>query len=344
MVVVPFSAMGQHCSFSQEILLNSSIGNPFPSSSSGETESENAFAAKLSQESACPPGPPPATVTTQSVEPRSLCERLALNQLTTLRNCLATDLECYQRYGVPAVGLSWQKLVRYGVRRSVRKIQQSQLPVSSLGWIGGFTGENGYSLPEAMTEARKVIRVAAQVRAGSVTVVTGPQSGHIRSHAMRILAGSLAELSDFAATYGVELALQPMHPLFCRNWTFIHSLDDAIELMDRVNHPQLKLAFGTYHLWEEAGLLRRIEEIASRVAIVSLADWGDVPRHENDRLLPGDGRLPLPEMISAFERGGFLGWYELEVWSRDLWNLEHRDLMRRCATVREQLTAQVAHC
>ncbi|HWL08920.1 MAG TPA: sugar phosphate isomerase/epimerase family protein [Planctomicrobium sp.] len=270
-----------------------------------------------------------------------LTERMAINQLTTLRNCLATDLTEYQRFGIPAIGLSWRKIQKYGIRRSLRKVQQSGVPVSSVGWIGGFTGEHGHSLCELIADARRVIRFAGQVRAGTVTVITGPQAGHIRSHAFRITAEALTELSDLAATYDVVLAVQPMHALFSRNWSFLNTIDDTLQLMDRVNHPQLQMAFGTYHLWSEPNLMQRLEEIASRIRLVSLADWGPAPRHENDRLLPGNGHLPLTDLILALENNGFFGWYEMDVWSRDLWNLDHRDLMQRCVSARDQLSASL---
>lgn len=273
-----------------------------------------------------------------------LVERMSINQLTTLRTCLTTDLNEYRRFGVPAIGLHWRKILRYGVRRSLRRIQESRLPVSSLGWIGGFTGEHGHPLRDLIAESRKIIRFAGQARASTVTVITGPQGGHIRSHAFRITTEALKELGDLAGTYGITLALQPMHSMFSKNWSFLNSIDDSLQLLDRVNHPQVQLAFGTYHLWEEADLLKRIEEIAPRIRLVTLADWGPAPRNENDRLVPGEGNLPLSGVILALENHGFAGWYELEVWSRDLWNLEHRDLMRRCIAARDHLSSQIASC
>jgi sugar phosphate isomerase/epimerase len=271
-------------------------------------------------------------------------QRVAMNQLTTLRWSLASDLDEYARQGMCGIGLHWRKLQEAGVRRSIRHVQASRLRVSSLGWIGGFTGEHGHSLQEAMREARRIIRVAGQLGARTVTVVTGPQAGHIRSHAFRIITEALQELLPLASTYDVELALQPMHTLFAKNWSFLHSLDDALSILDKAGDSRLKLAFGTYHLWEEPDLLARVAEVASRIGLVSLADRGPAPRDENDRLLPGEGILPLPEIIQTLESSGYSGWYELEVWSRDLWKLESRDLMRRCVAARERLTSQSAAC
>ena len=270
--------------------------------------------------------------------------RIGVNQFTTLRSSLVDDLRTYAECGVPAIGLNWRKLAETGIRKSLRCVQQSPLQVSSVGWIGGFTGKDGHSLPQIVEEGKRLIQAAGQLRARTVTVLTGPQAGHIRSHAVRIVVGALQELTHWAEVYGVELALQPMHPMFVENWSFLHTLEESLEILDRVKHSRLRLAFGTYHLWEEVNLLQRLQEVAPRVGLAMLSDWGPAPRHENDRLFPGSGNLPIAEMMQCLEEGGFSGWYELEVWSRDLWKLPSRDLMQRCADARNCLSSQICGC
>ncbi|WP_437188255.1 sugar phosphate isomerase/epimerase family protein [Planctomicrobium sp. SH668] len=264
-------------------------------------------------------------------------QRVAVNQTTTLPWCLSEDVDGYGQSGIHGIGLSWRKMTEFGLRRAVRLVSDSDLVVSSVGPIGGFTGKNDYSIKDAMADARRVIRVAGQVRARTVTVLSGPIAGHIRKHANRIVVEALRELVPFAALYGVELALQPMHPMFASNWSFLHTLDETVELMDLVGDSRLKLAFGTYHHWQDSSLLSRLPELVSRIGLVSLADWGSAPRHDYDRLFPGQGRLPIHDMILALENNHYSGWYELEVWSRDLWKMDRRDLMQECVAVRDKL-------
>lgn len=259
-----------------------------------------------------------------------LSHRIALNQLTTIRWTLQEDLEAYQIWNLPAIGLSWRKILDFGVQRAVRAVRQSGVAVSNLGWVGGFTGQNGFGHSDVMLEAKRAIRVAGQLRASTVTVLTGPQNGHIDSHARRLACSALTELADLAGTYNVVLALQPMHLLFHRNWSFIHTLDDALEMIECIDHPAVKLAFGTYHLGNEANICSRIGEIVEHVGIVHLSDRSGTPRDENDREIPGEGNLPIREIIAAFESAGYVGWYETEVWSRDLWKMDHHDLIERC--------------
>lgn len=272
----------------------------------------------------------------------SLQRRFSVNQLTTFPWSLDEDLEHYERSGIAAIGLEWRKLREFGARKSIRRVLDSGMKLSSLSCLGGFTGENGQSTRETMAECRKLIRIGGQLRAGTITVVTGPQGGHIRSNANRLVIDALKQLVPMAALYGVQLALQPMHPMFSRSWTFLHSLDDTLAILDRVGDSRLKLAFHSYHLWQEPNLMSRIGEIAPHIGLVRLADWGEMPRHDHDRLMPGQGRLPLAGLVQTLDACGYSGWYELEVWSRDLWKLDQPDLMQACLTARDQLAASLA--
>lgn len=288
--------------------------------------------------------PHPTAQSVSAVEPdlnlqtiNDLDRRISLNELTTIRWNLQEDLDAYREWNLPAIGISWRKLQDFGVQKGVRLIRDAGLPVSSIGWVGGFTGQNGFGLDEALLEAKRVIRVAGQLKASTVTVVTGSQNGHIDSHALRLVTIALSELAALADCYGTTISLQPMHPIFRKNWSFLHGLDETLELLRRVNHPSLRLALGIYHLGDEQNLFEKIPSIWELIGLVQLSDRSAYPHHENDRMLPGAGALPIERIISVLESAGYDGWYETEVWSRDLWKLDHHDLIGLCLESQSKL-------
>lgn len=258
--------------------------------------------------------------------------RLSIHQTTTVRWRLDQAIRHYSQAGIAGIGITLPRLQELGAGTARRMLRESGLKVTSLGWVGGFTGANGHSYIDAVDDMRSAIGLARLIGARTLVVVSGSLSGHIRSHARRLLIEGLVEVTDLAAESGVRLALQPMHSLFEDEWTFLTSLDDTLDILSRFNHPHVGLAFGTYHLGQEPRLLERIPEIAPFLASVQLSDWRDPPRCDNDRLLPGDGTLPLREIVSAFESAGYAGLYEVEVWSRDLWKREHGSLIADCMT------------
>ena len=120
-----------------------------------------------------------------------------------------------------------------------------------------------------------------------------------------------------------------MSPDVASGWSFLSTLDETLEVIDRSGRAA-KIAFDTYHLWREPRLLERIPELAAYVAVVQLSDWQAPARSEYDRCRPGDGRIPLTAIVHAFDEAGYDGYYELAIWSEELWKSNYTELLREC--------------
>ena len=264
---------------------------------------------------------------------------LALGQLTTRPWSFDEDVVECARAGITRLGVWRDKLDDFGVERAKDILADHPVSVSSLSWAGGFTGPNGYSFDDAVHDTLDAIDDAAAIGARTLTIVSGPKRSHIHSHARRLLMEGLAATVDVAAERGVILALQPMAPSFADDWTFLHSLEQTLEMIEEFNHPYLGIAFGTYHLWDERGLMDRIAEAIPAIASVQLSDWRPTTG-ETDRLLPGEGFAQLPEIVSRLITLGYQGDFELDVWSSELWRGEQDELLRRCMEATAPLLTQ----
>ena len=253
-----------------------------------------------------------------------------MSEMTTYRWTFEEDVSEYCLAGIEAIGIWLDKLNEYGEERGIELIRDSGLSVSSVSWAGGFTGSNGHSFREAIDDARDAIRVAGALNADCLVIVSGSRAGHTANHARRLLTDALDMLGDLAAEEGVVLAVQPIHPLFAHEWTFLTTIDETIDVIDRCDHEFVQMAFNVYHLWQEPRLLEQIPEIVGLVSLVQLSDWRDPPRSENDRCLPGEGCIPLADIISAFAASQYNGFYELDVWSEELWNSDYRKVLQAC--------------
>lgn len=245
--------------------------------------------------------------------------RLSINAVSTFGWSFAEDVVQYRTAGVGAIGLWLPKLLRYGEERGVELLAMSGLPVSTLSWGGGFTGAFGCELVDVLQETRELIHLAKLLRAKSLVLVSGPKNRHLNKHANRLLVDSLKELADDAANNGVILSLQTMLPQFEDSWTFLHSLDHALEVLGRVNHPSVKLAFDVFHLGHELGLLQRLPELVPQIGVVQVSDRKAGVIDEYDRVLPGQGTLPVKEILSGLIAAGYRGDVDYQVWSRETW-------------------------
>jgi sugar phosphate isomerase/epimerase len=253
--------------------------------------------------------------------------RVSVNHLTTFGWSLEEEVVAYQREGLRAVGLWRPKVSHFGEERAAELLRESGISVSSLSWAGGFTGTNRWSFEDSLADARAAIKEASLVGAECLTVVSGPRNGHIRRQARRLVTEAFEVLATEAAEAGIVLAVQPMRPDASGSWTFLHTLDETLELIEHAG-ASAKIAFDAYHLCHEPQLLARIPELAPQVAVVQLSDSAGGPGAE--RCMLGDGEIQLSAIVQAFDEAGYTGYYELAAWSQPLWQRDYYELLREC--------------
>lgn len=271
----------------------------------------------------------PNTSRQASSSPRRLASRIAVNQYTTRPWSFEQDLACYQDAKVPAIGLTVEKIDQFGRDRAVQLFQNASIAGSSLNWIAGLTGANGYSLDEALDEGVETLRLAHELGIDTVAVIAGPRNDHTWSHAQHLVCDALCELSDYASRLGVHLALMPMGRQYRANWSFIRSLREALSLVQAVERQNVGLLLNTAHVFRERGLPNLLAEAAEFVRLVRLCDCSGRPRHENDQRWLGEGNVPVNAIAAVLDDRGYGGYYEIDVWSQKLWqSCDFQSLLR----------------
>jgi len=256
--------------------------------------------------------------------------KLSLSQLTTIRWSLLEEVLQLKALGYDGIGLWRPKVSEFGEDLAADVIRDAEVGVASLSFAGGFTGRNGFSFQDALADARDAIREAELLGAENVIVVGGARNHHTIRHSRRLVADALRELSEFAMLHGVRLSLLPMHSFFAPTWTYLHTLDETLELLDNVNHSSVGLAFDTYHLWREPRLLERIPELVPFTGVVQVSDSRRAPQTDSDRCFPGEGRIPLTDIVRAFQQAGYDGYFDVQVWSDEGWAKTSAEVTRLC--------------
>lgn len=253
--------------------------------------------------------------------------RLSMNELTTYRWSFEEDVRAYQRAGLTALGVWRQKLSDFGEEKGIELLADSKLQVSNLLWAGGFTGSDGRTYSESLEDALDAIRLAAAMKAGCLVLYTGGRAGHTHNHARRLFRDALTKLAPMAREYGVDLAVEPMHPGTGGEWTFLNGLNDTLEMLDAVDQPCVKLVFDTYHLGHEPEFIGRIPDLAERIAVVHLGDSRQPPDGEQNRCRLGDGKLPLKEIIAALTSAGYEGYFDVELLGEEIETSDYQDVL-----------------
>jgi sugar phosphate isomerase/epimerase len=254
--------------------------------------------------------------------------RLAVSELTTLRWSFEEDVEHYRALDIPAIGVWRQKLADIGDERGAAMIAASGLSVSSLQWAGGFTGHDGHTHEESLTDARRAIRTAALIRARCLIVHSGARAAHTHRHARKLFREALDKLLPLAEEHGTRLAIEPMHSDSGGNFTFFHCLDETLELVGQYDSPAIGLALDTYHWGHWPGLIDRLPQLAPRLALVQLGDSRQPPQREPNRCLLGEGSIPLREIATRLNAAGYDGFYEVELMGEEIEALDYCEVLK----------------
>ncbi len=231
-----------------------------------------------------------------------------------------------------------------GKRKSLDFLEKSGLRPTSLSMAGGFAGANGMTFKEATKDAARAVKLAHRAGASVLVVTTGDRGDHTQSHALRNTRHALLKLADYAARYGVQIALMPMRASDSRQLSMISTLDEGLEIVGRVNHQFLKLAFHTFHLGDTPNLVSRIKEAAPHVALVQISDLPNPEASLYEQAKPGNGSLPLAEIVQAFDAGGYRGAYELNIWSERLWKSDYHSMLAGCVRYLHEQVLQPTIC
>ncbi len=259
--------------------------------------------------------------------------RLSVSELSTYGWTFEEDVLHYHQAGFSAIGIWRPKLSDYGEEKGAELLREHGLSISSLQWIGGFTGSDGRSYRDSLHDALDTIQLAADIGAETVTVLAGGRQGHTKNHAKRILYSALRELSEAAQAVGVQLALEPMHIGCATDFSFITSIPHCLDVIAKIGNPHLGMVFDCYHVAQDISSLQWLEPIVPYVRLVQLGDARHAPIGEQNRCLLGHGRVPLARIIAAFQAFGYRGFYEIEVAGRDVEHLCYEQILGQSRTV-----------
>jgi D-psicose/D-tagatose/L-ribulose 3-epimerase len=131
---------------------------------------------------------------------------------------------------------------------------------------------------------------------------TWQQSDDERKRDLDVLVRRLKELSTYAADRGVGLAVEPLNRF---ETSFLNLASQAVELVDRVDHPACGILLDTFHMnIEERSIGDAIRAAGKRVRQIHTC--------ENDRGAPGSGHVPWQEVAQACRDIKFSGPYVIE--------------------------------
>lgn len=261
--------------------------------------------------------------------------RLSLNQKTTPSWDVPALIEGCVRAGIDWVGLWREPAQEFGIARTARAVADAGLRVSTLCRGGFLTASDAEDRGRALDDNRRAIDEAAELGTPYLVMVVGglPEGDRDLEGARERVASAIDELVDHASGSGVQLSLEPMHPIFCADRGVLSTLGQSLDLAERFTPAQVGVTVDTFHVWWDPEVMTQIARAARRISSFQVCDW--ITPLPPDALLSrgmmGDGHIDFPALLGAVDGAGYTGPIEVEIFNAEVWAAEPDDVVATMA-------------
>ncbi len=268
--------------------------------------------------------------------------RYSMNEQTTYRWSFDEDLLHISKAGYDSVGVWLRKLFDFGPERAIELLQESGLGVSSVSWVGGFTGADAATPAENVAMAREAIVLSAELQAESLILYTGGRNGHTNRHSDRLVSSALDKLLPIAEEHGVPIALEPMHPQCAGEWTCLTSLESALRLVEKHRSDSLKISLDTYHFPLEGWDADRLGELIPHLAVVHVGDYVEPRGIDLARVPLGEGTAPLATTLGTLAGAGYDGSFDIKLLGPEIEASDYHELLAQSLKAVTELSQPIA--
>jgi D-psicose/D-tagatose/L-ribulose 3-epimerase len=142
----------------------------------------------------------------------------------------------------------------------------------------------------------------------SATGKTNLLSADKRERQWSLAVETLKPVADYAGERGVQLAIEPLNRF---ETDFINTVEQGLELLDRIGAPNVGFLLDTFHMnIEEKDLPAAIRTAGSKVFHFHSC--------ENDRGTPGTGHVPWKDVVSALRAINYQGPVVIEAFTTEI--------------------------
>lgn len=255
----------------------------------------------------------------------SALNRLSLNQKTTERWTVAEAVDGCVRHGIPAIGLWREHVAAQGLSESAKLVRDAGLRVSSLCRGGFFTADDLSVRKNALDDNRRALDEAATLGAPCLVLVVGGLPGSSRDlvGARARVTDAIAELAPYAGSVGVQLALEPLHPMYCADRAVLSTLAQALDIAEAFPASQVGVVVDTFHVWWDPAVFSQITRAgaAGRISSFQVCDF-NLPIPANNLLargMMGDGYIDFRPLRAGVDAAGYAGDIEVEIFNEAVW-------------------------
>ncbi len=282
--------------------------------------------------------------------------RFGLNGATTGSTDLLTDVRVTHEAGYEALEIRDVKLGTYlqsgGALYTLRRtLSDSGIEAVSINALEQSTLATGEVRTAVLRRCRTLCEWAAGVSCPYVIAVpslterplgasSGPRSGgrtiFDESTVVTQTVAALRAMAEIARPFRVKIGFEFLGFANCS----VNTLGRARKVVEATKDPDVGLVLDAFHFYVGGSTWDMLEGLdPARLFVVHLDDAEQRPRAEltdTHRLLPGDGVIPLRELVKRLQKIGYSGVYSIELFRPEYWK---RDPLEVAQLARSKMEA-----
>jgi sugar phosphate isomerase/epimerase len=144
---------------------------------------------------------------------------------------------------------------------------------------------------------------------------------------------AVTELEPYAAERGVQLGIEPLHPMYAAERSVVVTMKQASDLAEQFS-ASVGVVADVFHLWWDPDIRAEIARAGSRILGFHVSDWlVPLPDMLLGRGLMGEGVIEIPALRAAVAEAGYRGPIEVEIFNAALWAMAPDEALRAvCAS------------
>ena len=274
--------------------------------------------------------------------------KVAISEVTTMPCPFEEDVDLYARAGCAGIGVWGFKMEAVGPDRARELLRKHNLAAANC--IPQLNSIMPYVLSPEPADPRQRVEAflpnmerMAKLDPETIVVITGPRGDRSPQEALDLCLEGFERIGRAASDLGVTIGLEPIHRSMEEAFTTITDLPGTFKILRQLNQPSFKILFDTWHLWDTADVWEHVAANSHLIGGVHVADWPDHARSWADRAFPGEGKLPMVEILHKLDAAGFKGFYDVEIFSDNgefdvaypdsLWKLPPTEIVDRATRI-----------
>lgn len=267
--------------------------------------------------------------------------KLCIHTITTRPWNIEEAASKFSANGVKGITVWRDALQGRNIQQTGQMLRDNGLSIVSLCRGGFFPNKDMAKRKIALEDNRKAIEEAFELGTKLIVLVCGADPSQSLEDSRNQIQDGIAAIIPEAAAAGVQLAIEPLHPMYADTRSAINTLAQANEMTEALNSPWVGVAVDVYHLWWDPNLESEIKRCGKNNSLLAfhVCDWKS-PTIDllNDRGLMGEGCIPVKKIRGWVEATGFTGFNEVEIFSTEYWKQDQSAFLENTITAYKNYT------